>query len=121
MKKCVYLVVILLLFCTNVSFANSNQACTNGSRLLVLQVLDNGVLGHICPSMFWNIVKEDPYFQTSCRIHGRLVFLFPDNNYVDDQLIKISRKECFAEVGTFQYTNKKDDRKTVRAVKIINK
>ena len=50
-----------------------------------------------------------------------LVFLSPDNNYVDDQLVKISRKECFAEVGTFQYINKNNDRKTVRAVEIINK
>ncbi len=43
------------------------------------------------------------------------------NNYVDEQMVKIKKNECFAEIGTFRYTNKKDDIKTVRAIKIINK
>lgn len=117
MKKLVYFVATLFLFSSNLSYANSNEACTDGSKFLVLQVLDNGVLGYICPRINW-----DSYdYKTACRSNGRLVFLSPDNNYVDDQLVKISRKECFAEVGTFQYINKKDDRKTVRVVEIINK
>ena len=73
--------------------------------------------GHICPRVNWDYSD----FKTACRLDGKLVFLSPDYNYIDDQLIKLSRKECFAEVGTYRYINKKDDRKTVRAVEIIRK
>ena len=116
MKKFICLILFLLSFSVNVSFAK-NDACTSGSKLLVLQVLDDGVLGYICPRVNWDYSD----FKTACRLDGKLVFLSPDYNYVDDQLIKLSRKECFAEVGTYRYINKKDYRKTVRAVEIIRK
>ena len=64
MKKFVYLVATLFLFSSNFSYANSNEACTDGSKFLVLQV--------------------------GCRVFSK--GLSPDNNYVDDQLVKISRK-----------------------------
>lgn len=51
MKKLVYFVATLFLFSSNLSYANSNEACTDGSKFLVLQVLDNGVLGYICPQL----------------------------------------------------------------------
>lgn len=84
---------------------------------MILQVLNEGVLGYICPKVNW---MYDNY-KTACRLDGRLVYLTPVNNYVDEQMVKIKKNECFAEIGTFRYTNKKDDIKTVRAIKIINK
>ena len=44
MKKIICLILFLLSLSVNVSFAK-NDACTSGSKLLVLQVLDDGVLG----------------------------------------------------------------------------
>lgn len=47
--------------------------------------------------------------------------LTQNNNYVDEQIIKIKRSECFAESETYRYYNKNNDIKTVRAIDIINK
>lgn len=98
-------------------FCEKNPACTSGSKILILQVLDDGVLWHICPKVNWNYSD----YKTDCKPDGRLVYLTPDNNYVDEQIVKIKRNECFAEIGTYRYLNKKDDIKTVRAIEIINK
>ena len=118
MKKvlCIFSIIIGLgIF--NTCFAEKNPACTSGSKILILQVLDEGALGHICPKVNWNYSD----YKIACKLDGRLVYLTPDNNYVDDQMVKIRRNECFAEIGTYKYLNKKDDIKTVRPIEIINK
>ncbi len=118
MKKVVCILSIFIgLGMFNVCFAEKNPACTSGSKILILQVLDEGALGFICPRVNWSYSN----YETACKLDGRLVYLTPNNNYVDEQIVKIKRNECFAEIGTYRYMNKKDDIKTVRAIEIINK
>ncbi len=118
MKKVVCILSIFIgLGMFNVCFAEKNPACTSGSKILILQVLDEGALGFICPRVNWSYSN----YETACKLDGRLVYLTQSNNYVDEQIVKIKRSECFAESGTYKYFNKEGDRKTVRAIDIINK
>lgn len=118
MKK--FLCIVNIFICLelfNVCFAEKNPACTSGSKVLILQVLDEGALGYICPKTNWDYSD----FRMACKLDGRLVYLTQNNNYVDEQLIKLEKNECFSESGTYRYYNKNNDRKTVRAIDIINK
>lgn len=100
----------------NVSYAERNLACSKGSKAVVFQVLDQGVLAFICPRFNFEYDSDI----TACKIKGRLVYLTHNNNYVDNQMIKLKRNQCFAEGGAYQYKNKEGDIKTVREIDIIN-
>ena len=118
MKKMICVLSIVIgLGVFNVCYAEKNPACTSGSKILILQVLDEGALGFICPRINWNYSSD----KMACKLDGRLIYLTQNNNYVDEQIIKIKRNECFAESGTYKYFNKEGYRKTVRAIDIINK
>ncbi len=113
-----FLAVFISLAMCDVFCAEKNPACTSGSNIFILQpLLDNAALGFICPSVNWSYSS----YQLACQLDGRLVYITPNNNYVDNQLVKIKRNECFAEGGVYQYINKNGDLKTVRIVEIINK
>lgn len=100
-------------------YAGENFACTKGRKALVFQVLinDNGALAHICPRINW----DSPSYFDACREKGRLVYITPNNNYDDTQMIKLKRNECFVETGTYSYVNKNENIRTVRAITIKNK
>lgn len=118
MKKVVCILSIFIgLGMFNACFAEKNPACTSGSKVLILQVLDEGALGYICPKTNWDYSD----FRIACKFDGKLVYLTQNNNYVDEQLVKLEKNECFSESGTYKYFNKEGDRKTVRAIDIINK
>ena len=114
MKKICILLGIFLLF-NSTCWAEKNNACTTGKTAVILQVLDNGALAHICPP--FNFLEENPIL--SCRLKGTLVHFNYNDNYVDDQVIELHRGQCFAEGGAYKYQNKNGDIKTVRDISIM--
>lgn len=120
MKKILKCFIIIALFVgigfNNSCYAKRNPACTGSSKAVVLQVFNEGALAYHCPRVIWNSYSS---YQTACKLEGTLVYLTENRNYVDDQIIKLNRNECFAENGVYRYENKKGDIKTVRAIDII--
>ncbi len=107
--------ILLFLLSSSAVFAGGepvgrNENCLGDQRLEVLQVLNDGILGHLCPAF------DDCY-------KGDLVYMYVNhsqNDYVDNQIIELPDTQCFGKNGTYSYINKRDDRKTIRRVKIIS-
>lgn len=109
------LIFILILGVPLPCIAKKNPACIPGSRALIFQVLNTGALAHICPR--FNYSYDDT--RTACQLKGTLVHLIYNDNYVDNQLIKLNRNQCFGTGGAYRYENKNGDIKTVREIGII--
>jgi hypothetical protein len=96
-----------------------NEQCLDSNKLKTLQVLDHGVLAHLCPSY-------PSYYHRAfdaCRVEGDLVYMpvkQQDNDYVDDEIVQLSSDKCFTADGVYKYTTRENIRKTVRKLKIIN-
>lgn len=117
MKKLFVFLLLFFIFCSsNIALAEKNPDCVRGRRFLVAQVLERGVLAYVCPIVNWH----DYSVKTDCIFNGQLVFLTDNDNYVDEQIVKLNRKQCLVEKGTYQYWAKNDTRKTVRKVSIEN-
>ncbi|MBQ4123794.1 hypothetical protein IJD44_08775 [bacterium] len=117
MKKIPMILLFFLVFgFFDVAFAEKNPECIRGRKFLVAQVLERGVLAYVCPIVNWH----DYSVKTDCIFNGQLVFLTDNDNYVDEQIVKLNRKQCLVEKGTYQYWAKNDTRKTVRKVSIEN-
>lgn len=106
-----------LLFTTNICFAQKNPACISETRVIIFQVLNEGALAHICPRFDFQYNR----LIDSCRYNGALVYITYNDNYVDNQLIKLRKDQCFTTGGAYRYSNKNGDIKTVRKISIINK
>ncbi len=115
MKKIILLGFLLL--ATNACFAQKNPACISETQAIIFQVLDKGVLAHVCPRFDFQYDK----LINSCRYNGVLVYIDYNDNYVDNQLIKLHKNQCFASGGAYRYVNKEGDIKTIREISIINK
>lgn len=114
----------ILIFSACSSFRPSptirSESCLDSSKLQVLQVLDTGILAHVCPIEFPSYY--DDAFE-ACVSKGDLVFMEVDksvNFFVDEQKVQLEKESCFVPNGTFSYTNKNNDRKTVRWIKIAD-
>jgi hypothetical protein len=84
-------------------FSEKGECITTNGKIEVFQVL--------APNMALATTDED----------GIVVLLISkdDTNYYDEQKIKIPSKKCARQIGTYQYTTKKDGfEKTVPAVTI---
>ena len=54
---------------------------------------------------------------------GLIVLFLADENsaYYDDQIIRIPKGKCAIQIGTYRYTTRLEDQKTVPIVKIMDK
>lgn len=95
------------------------EKCRLSPRLRVFQVLDDGILAHLCP------IDYPSYYDNAfeaCVLKGEVVYLPVrprENNYVDEQKITLPDTKCFAENGTHSYLSNNNMRKTVRKIKIL--
>ena len=97
-----------------------NEKCFVSQKMKVLQILDSGILGHICPSQFPGFYRNA---YDACIMEGDLVYLpVPrnENDYVDEQKVELEQQKCFASDGTFSYLNDGGVRKTIRKIRIAD-
>ena len=122
MKKTIFIFSILLIGSRLFAFGESvprNENCLETDKMKVFQVLENGILGHLCPNDY------PDYYDNSfdaCNVKGEIIFMAvsPKNNdYVDDQQVTLPSEQCFAKNGTYTYTTQKGFSKTIRKIKII--
>jgi hypothetical protein len=93
--------------------------CMSSPYLQVLQVIDDGILAHICPTSY-SSVYDDAF--DACVVEGDTVFMEvpkDKNFFVDDQKITLNQNQCFVGVGTFAYNSSGGRRRTVRSITII--
>lgn len=97
-----------------------NENCYGPHQMKVLQVLDDGILANLCP-------KEYPSYYHDCFdaavAEGELVYIAVNpkyNDYVDGQKVTLPKTQCFSKDGTYRYTTKSGDIKTVRKIKIVS-
>ena len=81
-------------------------------RGYVIQALENGALGYICPK--WSLTADDCY-------SGKFVYFDFNDNFVDNQLFHLPKNLYLQENGIYRYTNKDNVIKTVRKVQLISK
>ncbi|MBR5304990.1 MAG: hypothetical protein IKU37_09220 [Candidatus Gastranaerophilales bacterium] len=111
MKKIILLIVFFFLF-SNCCFARNNNGIIKNRRGLVVQALDNGALGYICPR--WALCSDD------CR-SGQFVYFNFNDDFVDNQRFTIPKDYCLFANGVYKYTNKDNVYKTVRKVDLFYK
>ncbi|MBR6298211.1 MAG: hypothetical protein IKR34_03100 [Candidatus Gastranaerophilales bacterium] len=109
MKKFILVVICLLL--SNICFAKDSGVIKN-KRGLILQALDDGALGYICPK--WALDNDD----CSC---GQFVYFDFNYDFVDNQKFILPKNYYFYADGVYKYTNKDNIVKTVRKIKLISK
>ncbi len=93
--------------------------CLESPYMKVLQVVDEGVLAHLCP------VNYPSYYDDAfeaCTLKGDTVFMeIPkkQNDFVDEQKITLQKNQCFVGNGTFSYTSADGRRRTVRNIVVV--
>ncbi len=110
MKK--FIIIIGCLFLANVCFAQNEHGVISNKRGFILQALDNGALGYICPK--WALDDED------CQA-GRLVYFNFNFDFVDNQRFSIPRNCYFYADGVYKYINRENYAKTVRKIELYSK
>ena len=110
MKKIFLLIFCLLL--SNICFANSDKGIISNKRGYILQSLDGGALGYICPK--WALGDDD------CK-SGQFVYFNFNNDFVDNQRFTIPNGYYFYADGVYRYTNRKNQIKTVRKIELYKK
>ena len=110
MKKIAIFFILILL--SGVVFARELQGIISNKRGLVMQSLDDGALGYICPK--YSVCKDD------CRT-GQFVYFDFNFDFVDNQMFSIPKDYCFYANGVYKYFNKDGVQKTVRRVGLISK
>lgn len=96
-----------------------HEACYETPHMKVFQVMDYGILAHLCPTDFPSYY--DNVFD-ACAVKGDVVFMpvkKSQNDFVDDQRITLPEELCFAPDGVFKYSTVSDREKTVRKITII--
>ena len=108
--------IFLLIFCflfSNYCFANSDYGAISNKRGYILQALDGGALGYICPK--WALTDDD------CRWYGQFVHFNFNHDFVDNQRFKIPQNYYFYANGVYKYTNRENKTKTVRNIELYEK
>ncbi len=93
--------------------------CYDSPYIKVLQVLENGILAHLCPTNYPSYY--DDAFE-ACAIKGDIVFMEvpqKQNYFVDNQKVTLGKNDCFVGTGTFAYTSSDNQRRTVRSITIV--
>jgi len=93
--------------------------CLESHYMKVFQVVDEGILAHICPLNY-----PSYYVNTfeACSVKGDTVFMEvpkKQNDFVDDQKITLEKNQCFVGNGTYSYTSADGRRRTVRNIVVI--
>lgn len=110
MKK--FILIMCCLFLSSVSFAQTEHGAITNKRGLVLQALDNGALGYICPK--WALDNDD------CR-SGQFVYFNFNFDFVDNQRFSIPKNYYFYADGVYKYVNRENISKTVRKIELYPK
>ena len=110
MKK--FILIMFCLFLSSVSFAQTEHGAITNKRGLVLQALDNGALGYICPK--WALDNDD------CR-SGQFVYFNFNLDFVDNQRFSIPKNYYFYADGVYKYVNREKKKKTVRKIELYSK
>lgn len=110
MKKFVLILICLLL--SNICFPQDINRIISNKRALIIQALDSGALGYICPK--WALDSSD------CR-EGQFVYFDFNYDFVDNQRFTLPKNYYFYADGVYKYTNKDNIYKTVRKIGIISK
>ena len=110
MKKIYLLIVCILL--SNICFANSDYGIISNKRGYILQALEGGALGYICPK--WALGNDD------C-LYGQFVHFNFNHDFVDHQRFSIPRNYYFYADGVYKYTNTENQTKTVRNIELYQK
>ena len=100
------------LFLPSVCFAQTEHGIITNKRGLVLQALDNGALGYICPK--WALDNDD------CR-SGQFVYFNFNLDFVDNQRFSIPKNYYFYADGVYKYVNRENISKTVRKIELYSK
>lgn len=103
---------MLCMLLSNACFANSDNGYISNKRGLILQALDEGALGYICPK--WALGDDD------CRT-GKFVYFNFNNDFVDNQRFSIPRNYYFYADGVYKYLNRENQTKTVRKIELYSK
>ena len=109
MKKLILITLCLLL--SNMCFAKDYGVIKN-KRGLVIQALDSGALGYICPK--WALDSSDCW-------SGQFVYFDFNYDFVDNQRFTLPKDYYLYADGVYKYTNKDNIPKTVRKVGLISK
>ena len=109
MKK-IILTMLCLLLSTN-CFAKTDRGIITNKRLYIVQALDNGALGYICPK--WALDTSD------CR-EGQFVYFNFNFDFVDKQRVKIPKGYYLYANGVYKYITREDQSATVRKVDIYS-
>ena len=107
--------VLLVIFCmllSNLCFARTDSDAISNKRGLVIQALEDGALGYICPK--WALGEDD------CR-SGQFVYFNFNHDFVDNQMFKIPRNYYFYADGVYKYINRENNSRTVRKVDLYSK
>lgn len=119
-----FILLTLLAGCQSMQLASrpktiNGETCMQSPNLQVFQVLDNGILAHLCP------VDYPSYYSDAfeaCTLKGDLVFMaVPQkaNDYADNQKVTLTKTQCFVGAGTYSYPRKDGVQATVRNIKIL--
>lgn len=125
LKQSKYFILLsLLVGCAQLQVASrpkdiGGESCLESPKLKVFQVLDTGILAHLCPTDYPSYY-EDAF--EACTIKGDLVYLAvpkKTNDYVDNQKVTLTKTQCFVGDGTYSYTRSDGHKATVRNIKIL--
>lgn len=116
--------MVALTGCETMKIASRPKAirgveCVDSPYMKVFQVVDGGILAHICPTNYPSYY--DDAFE-ACVTKGDTVFMeVPKevNNFVDDQKITLEKNQCFVGNGTYSYTSSDGRRRTVRNIAVL--
>ena len=124
-KKTKYVLLFgILTGCAQMQIASQpknirGENCLESPRLKVFQVLDTGILAHLCPTDYPSYY-EDAF--EACAVKGDLVYMSvpkKTNDYVDNQKVTLIKTQCFVGDGTYSYTRSDGHKATVRNIKIL--
>ena len=110
MRK-VLLLIVCILF-SSCCYAKDSIGVVSNKRGLILQALDYGALGYICPK--WALSDSD------CR-SGQLVYFAFNFDFVDGQRFKLPKGYYFYGDGVYKYTTRQEIQKTVRKINLAKK
>lgn len=94
----------------------TNQTCLSSEKMIVFQIIDEGILAHVCPT-------DMPGYGLRCQTEGDMVFLPvkpQENDYVDEQKVTLPANKCFVADGVFSYYTRDKKKRRVRKIKIID-
>lgn len=110
MKK--FILTIFCILLSNICFAQTSNGYISNRRGLIMQALDNGALGYICPK--WALDDSD------CS-SGQFVYFNFNNDFVDNQRFTVSKNYYLYANGVYKYINRENQTKTVRKIELYSK